>query len=315
MIASPELAALLGGLAALCLALAWIAPRYERGHELAARLAAAVSSGAMASDTGGRRRGRPSARLRRPTRRGALGWIERRLERAGLEVGAGSVVGAMGLAATAGLLAGAFAAGAAGAAAGGGVGGVLPLLWISRQDSSRQRRFKTQLPDTIAMLAASVRAGHSLAQALEQVAADSPEPTRSALAQAVREIGVGSSQEEALSRLAQRFPSEDLTLITSAMHVQQQVGGSLSRVLDEIVGTLRERTRIEGDIKALTAQQRYSAYVLALLPVMVALAMFGVSSDYAQHLLEGALRYAVAAAGVMVVVGFLLMRKIATIDV
>jgi tight adherence protein B len=99
------------------------------------------------------------------------------------------------------------------------------------------------------------------------------------------------------------------------MDVQQQVGGSLSRVLDEIVTTLRERVRIEGDIKALTAQQRYSAYVLALLPVFVAIGLFAVSGDYAQHLLEGALRFAVAAAGLMVVAGFLIMQKIATVDV
>jgi tight adherence protein B len=179
----------------------------------------------------------------------------------------------------------------------------------------RQARFRAQLPDTIAMLASSVRAGHGLPQALEQVATDSPDPTRTALQQAVREIGLGASQEEALARLSARFPSEDLDLVTSAMDVQHQVGGSLSKVLDDIAATMRERVRIDGDIRALTAQQRYSAYVLALLPVFVAIGLFAVSRDYAELLLRGVLRYAVAAAALMVVIGFFLMRKIATVDV
>jgi tight adherence protein B len=244
-----------------------------------------------------------------------MGWMERRIERAGLEARPGGVFGAMALLATAGLLLGGLLQGGLGALAAGTAGALLPLAWMARQDSGRQARFHAQLPDTLAMLASSVRAGHSLAQAIEQVATDSHEPTRGALAQVVREIGIGSAQDEALARLARRFPSEDLDLIVSAMDVQHQVGGSLSKVLDEIVGTLRERVRIEGDIKALTAQQRYSAYVLALLPVFVAIGLFAVSGDYAQLLLQGVLRYAVAAAALMVVVGFLIMRKIATVDV
>ena len=315
MIASPELAALLAGLAVLSLALAGMAPGHQRRRELAARLSAAVVTGTMATDQGGRRRGRGSVRLRGVTGRGVIGWMERRLDRAGMDAAPGEVFGAMALASVAGMLLGGLTQGAIGAVAGGSAGILLPLAWIGRQDARRQRRFRAQLPDTVAMLAASVRSGHSLAQAIEQVASDSPEPTRSALAQVVREIGVGSAQEDALARLARRFPSEDLELITSAMDVQHQVGGSLSRVLEEIVTTLRERVRIEGDIRALTAQQRYSAYVLALLPVFVAIGLFAVSGDYAQLLLQGVLRFAVAGAGLMVVAGFLIMRKIATIDV
>ncbi len=313
--ASPELAAVLAALAVVFLTLAGVTPRFQRRRELAARLAGAVANGTMAADLGGRHRERGRIRVRRPTGRGVIGWMERRLERAGLEASPSAVLGLIALTGTIGLLVGALFQGALGAMLGATAGTLLPFLWIARQDATRQCRFHDQLPDTIAMLASSVRAGHSLAQALEQVAADSHEPTRGALAQVVREIGVGSSQQEALARLARRFPSEDVDLITSAMDVQHQVGGSLARVLDDIVVTLRERVRIEGDIKALTAQQRYSAYVLALLPVFVAGAMFLVSGDYAQLLLQGALRLAVVAASLMIVVGFFIMRRIATVDV
>jgi tight adherence protein B len=315
IVASPELAAVLAALAVMSLALAGMAPSYQRRRELAARLSSAVATGTMAADLGGRRRGRGSVRLYRPSGRGLLGRLERRLERAGLDVSPAGVLGLSGLTATVGLLLGGLAQGIGGAAVGLGIGIAVVPLWIGRHGAQRQGRFRSQLPDSVAMLAASVRAGHSLAQAIEQVATDSPEPTRSALAQVVREIGVGSAQDEALTRLAQHFPSEELDLITSAMEVQHQVGGSLSRVLDDIAATLRERVRIEGDIKALTAQQRYSAYVLALLPVFVGIGLFLVSNDYAQLLLQGALRFAVAGAGLMVVLGFLIMRRMATIDV
>jgi tight adherence protein B len=160
-----------------------------------------------------------------------------------------------------------------------------------------------------------VRAGHSLLQGFEQVAHESVEPTRSAMQQVVREMGLGASQDEALDRMAERFPSEDLDLIVTAINVQHQVGGSLSEILDDMAVTLRERARIEGDIRALTAQQRYSAYILALLPVFVAIALYFISRDYISLLLEGKLRFAAVGAALMIVVGFLTMRKMATIDV
>ena len=173
-----------------------------------------------------------------------------------------------------------------------------------------------QLLDTISLLAGSVRAGHSLLQALEHVTSEAPEPTRSAIALVVREIGLGASQKDALERLADRLPSEDLELIVSAVNVHHQIGGSLAKVLDAISETIQERVRVAGDIKGLTAQQRYSAYVLSLLPVVAAAGLFLFSPDYVGVLLApGALRLALIAAGAMVVVGFLVMSRLARVDV
>jgi len=147
------------------------------------------------------------------------------------------------------------------------------------------------------------------------VAKESLEPTRAAFEMVVREIGLGASQDEAIERLGERFKSDDMSLIVASINVHQQIGGSLAHILDDISGTLRERVRIEGDIRALTAQQRYSAYVLALLPVAVAGALFLISRDYIQLLFEGSLRYAALAAGILIVAGFFTMRKMASIDV
>jgi tight adherence protein B len=191
-----------------------------------------------------------------------------------------------------------------------------PLLYLRWRRGRVERRFSAQLLDTVGLLASSVRSGHSLLQALEHVTTEAPEPTRSAIALVVREVGLGASQEDALERLADRLPTDDLELIVSALNVHHQIGGSLAKVLDSISDTIRERVRIEGDIRGLTAQQRYSAYVLSLLPVAAASALALFSPDYVAPLFEsGPLRVLLIGATGMVVAGFLIMRQIAKINV
>jgi tight adherence protein B len=200
--------------------------------------------------------------------------------------------------------------------AGGLAGACLPFVWLELMHKRSSRRFEAQLLDTILLLGSSVKGGHSLLQALEQVASQAPEPTRSAFALAVREIGLGASQEDALERLADRFPSEDFELIVSAINSHQQIGGSLAKMLDALAQTIRGRQHITGDIKSFTAQQRYSAYVLAGLPVAALFALMTFSPDYVAPMFEDpSLRTALIVAGAMVVAGFALMRRLATIDV
>jgi tight adherence protein B len=155
-----------------------------------------------------------------------------------------------------------------------------------------------------------VRTGHSVHQALEHVAREAPEPTRSAFAVAMREVGLGASMEDALTRLHERYPSEELELVTTAINVQATIGGSLVKVLDAAGETIRESTRMAAEVRALTAQQRYSAYVLALLPVFLLLLLKMLSPAYAEELFrEGAPRVALISAGVLVTSGFVIMRR------
>ena len=196
------------------------------------------------------------------------------------------------------------------------LGAALPLWWLRRRRGRMLARFKRQLPETIGLLASSVRSGHSLPQALEHVAVDSPEPTEGAFLLVGREIALGASQEDALERLAARYPSDDLKLVVAAINVQHQIGGSLAKILDSISDTVRERVRIEGDIKALTAPQRMSAYVLCGLPIFVTLGLLLIGSDYIRVLFQpGPLRYALFAAIGLVALGFLIMRGMTKIDV
>ena len=196
------------------------------------------------------------------------------------------------------------------------LGGAAPLGWLRWRGGRVVGRFTRQLPDTIGLLASSVRAGHSFLQALELVADDAPEPTKEALLLVMREIGIGASQEDALERLLVRYPSGDLELVIASINVQHQIGGSLARILESIADTIRERMRIEGDIRALTAPQRVSAYVLSGLPVFLTIGLLLIGPDYIGPLFEpGPLRIALFTAIALVVSGFLVMRSLAKIDV
>jgi tight adherence protein B len=317
---SSLLIGVLGALAMACLAVALWLPTYRRQRSLRRRLAGFVNAGTtdgFAIDLGGRRRTRSTRRAVDDHGRWALRQISRMIVQAQADVSIGEVVGAM---AVLGLLLFTLTYARSGSLAISAVVGIVaataPLWWLAWQRRRIERRFSHQLLDTLAIVGSSVRAGHSLLQALEHVVSEAPEPTRSAIALVVREIGLGSSQEDALERLADRLPSDDLELIVSAVNVHHQIGGSLAKVIDAIANTIRERDRIEGDINSLTAQQRYSAYILTLLPIAAAGGLYLISPDYLAPLFaEGPLRGALVASAGMILGGFLIMKRLASIDV
>jgi tight adherence protein B len=295
-------------------------PAYLRHRALTRRLSGFVqadTASGFAMDLGGRRR----MRIRRQIVGDRNRWFVRRVGRmitqAQVDVSIGEVIAAM---AVLSLLTFILASIWSGFLIAGGLAGAIaataPIAWLHWRRRRVERRFEMQLLDTIALLSSSVRSGHSLLQALEHVTTEAPEPTRSAIGLVVREIGLGASQEDALERLADRLPSEDLELIVSAVNVHHQIGGSLAKVLDSIAQTIRERVRVAGDIRGLTAQQRYSAYVLSLLPVVAAGALMLFSPDYVSVLFApGPLRMVLIGAAAMVTVGFLVMNRMARIDV
>jgi tight adherence protein B len=316
---SPIVPALLGAAAIAVFALGLWLPAYLRHRTLHQRLAGFVYAGTAAGfalDVGGRRR-RAIARRVRTRRQPLARHLANRIARSQADVSPGELLAAM---AILGLATFVISSAAAGTVLIGLVAGLVataaPLAWLELLHKRANARFVAQLLDTILLLGSSVRGGHSLLQALEQVASQAPEPTRSAFALAVREIGLGASQEDALERLSERFPSEDLELIVSAINAHQQIGGSLAKMLDAIAQTVRERQHIAGDIRSFTSQQRYSAYVLSALPLAALAGLMTFSPDYIEVMFqEGPLRGALMVAAAMVVAGFLFMRRLASIDV
>ncbi len=197
----------------------------------------------------------------------------------------------------------------------------VPKLYLKQRQKSRLKAFNNQLGDTIMLLSNSLRSGYSLLQSLEMVARESPNPIAEEFGRVVREVSFGLTPEQALSHLVVRIESEDLDLMVTAINVQHEVGGNLALILDAIANTVRERVRIKGEIKTLTAQQTLGGYVIALLPVALGGLLFLLNSGYMLQLFsfQKAICVPVIAlpicSGVLIVLGFISIRKITQIDV
>jgi tight adherence protein B len=205
---------------------------------------------------------------------------------------------------------------------GGGLGYFLPRMFIRSQRSRRLVKFNDQLSDMLSLMVNGLRAGFSTMQSMEAVAKEMPSPTCDEFRRVVQEVTLGVSTNNALDNLVRRIPSDDLDLVVTAMKVQREVGGNLAEILDTISHTIRERVRIKGEIRTLTAQMKYSARILALLPVGLTLAIYLINREYIMILLNpesntpfpcGILALVVAL--ILVVVGYFVMDSFTNIEV
>jgi tight adherence protein B len=154
------------------------------------------------------------------------------------------------------------------------IGFFLPRLWLGRRKSGRLKAFNKQLPDTITLIANALRAGSSFLQSIELVVRESRPPVSTEFGRVIREVNLGLPFDVALENMVQRVKSEDFELMATAIAIQHQVGGNLAEILDSIAFTIRERIRIKGEIRTLTAQQRLSGYVVGGLPFGLALFIY-----------------------------------------
>lgn len=315
---SPVVAALVMGVAVLSLSLGGFIMLGGLAGTMQRRVDTFVKAAppAQVQDLAGGRRRAAHAAIRPETRNATLRRIEDMIERAQVELKAIEVVYiSLGLAVAffvlAAIISGQTLAGIPAAI----LGAYVPILWLKRRYGGLADKFHKQLADTTTLLASSVRAGNALPKAFERVSSEAPEPTRSAFRLGVREMGLGLPLEDALDRIAERYPSEEMELLVASVNVQYQVGGNLSKVLELISDTLRERQRILGDIKSLTATQRYSAILLSLLPVVVTAGLFFLSPSYVGILFQGPYRIILVIASVLVGLGYFLMQQLSKVDV
>ncbi len=202
------------------------------------------------------------------------------------------------------------------AAVGALLGYFLPRMWVGRRIGSRLNAFNKQLPDTITLLSNSLRAGSSFLQSIELVSRESPAPMGPEMGRVVREVNLGLSMEEALSNLVRRIKSDDLDLMVTAIGVQQQVGGNLAEILDTIAFTIRERVRIKGEIRTLTAQGRYSGYLVAFLPIAIMVTLNFINPEFMQPLFTELIGQILLVVGaIMMLIGFFAIQKITDIKV
>jgi tight adherence protein B len=154
------------------------------------------------------------------------------------------------------------------------LGFFVPRLWLGRRKSGRLKAFNKQLPDTVTLIANALRAGSSFLQAIELVVRESRPPISTEFGRVIREVNLGLPFDVALENMVRRVKSEDFELMATAIAIQHQVGGNLAEILDSIAFTIRERIRIKGEIRTLTAQQRMSGYVVGGLPFFLALFIY-----------------------------------------
>jgi tight adherence protein B len=197
------------------------------------------------------------------------------------------------------------------------IGYFAPTIWLKRRQSNRLRAFASQLPDTISLMANTLRSGMSLLQAMEMISREAESPTGPEFARVVREIGLGIGPQDALLHLVRRLRSDDLDLMVTAVLVQHEVGGNLSRILDTIAHTIRERVKLKGEIRAITSQQRIAGYMLSGLPLAVSAMLMVMTPSYLLAFIQPmgpwTLLPIVAVGGI--IMGTLVMQKIVDIEV
>jgi tight adherence protein B len=203
------------------------------------------------------------------------------------------------------------------------LGFFLPRLWLGRRKSSRIGAFNKQLPDTITLIANALRAGSSFLQAIELVVRESRPPVSTEFGRVIREVNLGLSFDTALENMVRRVRSDDLELMATAISIQHTVGGNLAEILDSIAFTIRERVRIKGEIRTLTAQQRLSGYVVAFLPIGLAGFLFIATPQFMAPMFDSRVSFLGLPAGVMILftggfmmfIGFMIIRRIVDIEV
>ncbi len=201
----------------------------------------------------------------------------------------------------------------------GFLGFSIPLIVRSviKQRANRQRQlFAEQLPDNLQVLASALRAGHSLVGALSVVVDDSPEPSKSEFKRVIADEQLGVPLEDAIEVVASRMQSKDLSQVGLVAALQHETGGNTAEVLDRVADTVRERFELRRLVRTLTAQGRMSRWILTSLPVFLLLVITLLNPDYIDPLYShpGG-RLVLVGAGLMVVAGSLVIRKIIDIKV
>ena len=194
--------------------------------------------------------------------------------------------------------------------------GIVPFFYLGMRRRRRLRAFTQQLPDMLTLLVGALRAGYGLNQALDLVVERTAAPVSTEIGNVVRAVNLGLPLRRALEDAVARIGSEDFNLLVVAINVHYETGGNLAETLEVISDTIRDRLRMLNEIRVLTAQQRFTGYTLATLPIIVGLVVYLVNPGYIGDLFKpGWVRILPITAIVMQIIGFLFIRRIVDIEV
>jgi tight adherence protein B len=196
------------------------------------------------------------------------------------------------------------------------VGGILPYLYVRRRRRKRKEEIDALLPEAVDLITNALKSGFSLETALRMAAREIPDPLGIELGIAFEEQNLGVSLTDAFSNLGDRVQSEDLSLFITALLIHKKTGGNLAEVLEKIGNTIRERFRLEREVKIFTAQGRLSGFILVLLPLVVAIAIWVFNPEYLKILwMEKVGKYLVGIAVIMQLLGIWVINRIVNIRI
>jgi tight adherence protein B len=194
--------------------------------------------------------------------------------------------------------------------------GMLPYLNIRRQRNKRLGLFEAQFPEALDFLSRAMRAGHAFSVSLEMLAEESPEPLARELRQVFNEQNLGAPVETALQNLAKRVPLLDVSFFVSTVMLQKETGGNLSEILNKLSYIIRERFKLKGQVKAVSAQGRLTGVILTIMPIVTMCLLVVVAPGYLEGMVKDADgKWIVIGAAGGQLLGYFFIRRIVNIKV
>jgi tight adherence protein B len=194
--------------------------------------------------------------------------------------------------------------------------GCLPILYVLRVKNKRLKKFEEQFPESLEFVARSMRAGHAFSVSLEMIHREFSEPLAGEFRRTFEEHNLGLPLDAALQKLSLRIPLLDVHFFVSAVLLQKRTGGNLAEILDKLAYIIRERFKLRGKIRAISAHGRMTGTALTSIPVGVGVMMFIVNPDYITFFAtEEVGNYMAAGAVLLQILGYAIIKKIVTIEV
>lgn len=195
-------------------------------------------------------------------------------------------------------------------------GFIFPKLWLKNKRKKRMQKFNDELPDMINTIIGSIKSGYSLSQAMKTVSEENEPPISDEIKVLLKELNYGISMEDALNNLYIRMPSMDLQIMIHAILIQRQVGGNLSNILEILTQTIRERKKVERQVRTFTAQGRLSGKIIGTLPIFMGLILYLFNSEYIMDFIKNIIGQILIVIGVLfAIIGYIVINRITKIEV
>ncbi|MBF0480422.1 MAG: type II secretion system F family protein [Desulfovibrionaceae bacterium] len=191
-----------------------------------------------------------------------------------------------------------------------------PALWVRSRKKQRMARFEEQLPEALGLVARALKAGHTFSSGMGLVAAEFEEPIRGEFGKTLEEINFGMNVQEALDNLSVRVDCGDLRFFVISVKIQSETGGNLAEIVENIAALIRERFKLKGRVRVLSAEGRFAAWILCSMPPGIALVINFLNPDYLSVLFTEELgKMMLYTAGAMMLVGVLVTKRMINIKV